>query len=49
MLDVGLEVSGKSLVAYAVHERTQRVFEGERPVSRAGLRALRQAVGPAAS
>lgn len=46
MVYVGLDVSGKSLVAYAVNERKQRVFEGERPASRAGLRALAQAVGP---
>jgi transposase len=45
MIYIGLDVSGKSLVAYAVNERKQRVFEGERPASRAGLRALMQAVG----
>lgn len=30
---VGLDVSGKSLVAYAVTMRKQRVFEGERSAS----------------
>lgn len=45
MVYVGLDVSGKSLVAYAVNERKQRVFEGERSASRAGWRALMQAVG----
>ena len=34
MVYVGLDVSGKSLVAYAVNERKQRVFEGEQPASR---------------
>jgi len=45
-LYVGLDVSGKSLVAYAVNERKRRVFEGEGPASRAGLRALMRQVGP---
>lgn len=45
MLYVGLDVSGKSLVAYAVNERKQRVFEGEQPASRVGLRTLLRAVG----
>ena len=33
MVYVGLDVSGKSLVAYAVNERKQRVFEGEQPAA----------------
>lgn len=37
MVYVGLNVSGKSLVAYAVNERKQRVFLGEQPATRAGL------------
>lgn len=45
MVYVGLDVSGKSLVVYAVNERKQRVFEGEQPASRAGLRALLRQVG----
>lgn len=45
MLYVGLDVSGKSLVVYAVNERKQRVFEGEQPATRAGLRALLGQVG----
>jgi len=45
MLYVGVDVSGKSLVGYAVNERKQRVFEGEQPASRAGLRALMRQVG----
>jgi len=45
MVYVGLDVSGKSLVAYAVNERKQRVFEGEQPASRVGLRALLRQVG----
>jgi transposase len=45
MVYVGLDVSGKSLVAYAVNERKQRVFAGEQPASRAGLRALLRQVG----
>jgi transposase len=45
MLYVGLDVSGKSLVAYAVNERKQRVFAGEQPASRAGLRTLLRLVG----
>ncbi|WP_447973854.1 IS110 family transposase [Nitrospira sp. Kam-Ns4a] len=48
MLSVGLDVSGKRLVAYAVTERKQRVFEGEQPASRVGLRALLRQVGPGA-
>ncbi len=48
MLSVGVDVSGKSLVAYVVNERKQRVFEGEQPASRAGLCALvrQMGVGP---
>jgi transposase len=45
MVYVGLDVSGKSLVAYAVNERKQRVFAGEHPASRAGLRTLLRQVG----
>lgn len=45
MVYVGLDVSGKSLVAYAVNERKQRVFAGEQPASRAGLRALVRQIG----
>jgi hypothetical protein len=45
MVDVGLDVSGKSLVAYAVNERKQRVFEGAQPATRAGLRTLMRQVG----
>ncbi|MBH0203873.1 MAG: transposase, partial [Nitrospira sp.] len=45
MVYVGLDVSGKSLVAYAVNERKQRVFEGEQPASRVGLRALVRQIG----
>ncbi len=45
MVYVGLDVSGKSLVVYAVNERKQRVFEGEQPATRAGLRALLRQVG----
>lgn len=45
MVYVGLDVSGKSLVAYAVNERQQRVFEGEQPASRVGLRALVRQIG----
>ncbi|HXF93977.1 MAG TPA: transposase, partial [Nitrospiraceae bacterium] len=45
MVYVGLDVSGKSLVVYAVNERKQRVFAGEQPASRAGLRALLRQVG----
>lgn len=48
MVYVGLDVSGKSLVAYAVNERKQRVFAGEQPASRAGLRALLRQVGAGA-
>lgn len=45
MVYVGVDVSGTSLVAYAVTERKQRVFAGEQPVSRAGLRTLLRQVG----
>jgi hypothetical protein len=45
MVYVGLDVSGKSLVAYAVNERKQRVHAGEQPATRAGLRALLRRVG----
>jgi transposase len=48
MVYVGWDVRGKSLVAYAVNERKQRVFEGEQSATRAGLRALvrQMGVGP---
>lgn len=45
MVYVGLDVSGKSLVVYAVNARKQRVFEEEQPTIRARLRALRRQVG----
>jgi hypothetical protein len=45
MVYVGLDGRGKSLVASAVNERQQRVFAGEHPASRAGLRALLRQVG----
>jgi hypothetical protein len=45
MVYVGLDVRGKSLVAYAINKRKQRVFEGEQPATRAGLRALLRQVG----
>lgn len=48
MVYVGVDVSGKSLVAYAVNERKQRVFEGEQPATRAGVRALLRQVGAGA-
>jgi hypothetical protein len=48
MVDVGLEGSGKSLVAYAVNERKQRVYVGEQPATRAGLRTLLRQVGAGA-
>lgn len=45
MMDVGLDVSGKSLVAYAVNERKRCVYEGTGTPTRAGLRTLLQQVG----
>jgi transposase len=48
MIYVGLDVSGKSIVAYAVTERKRCVFEGEQPASRAGLRTLLRQVGAGA-
>jgi hypothetical protein len=45
MLYVGLDVSGKSLVAYALTERKQRAFEWSGQATRAGLRALMQQIG----
>ena len=48
MIYVGLDVSGKSIVAYAVTERKRCVFEGEGPSSRLGLRALLRRVGAGA-
>jgi transposase len=48
MVYVGLDVSGKSLVGYAVNERKRCVYKGEQPASRVGLRALvrQMGVGP---
>jgi hypothetical protein len=46
MWSVGLDVSGKRLGVSAVNERKRRVFEGEGPASRAGVRALMRQVGP---
>lgn len=48
MMYVGLDVSGKSLVAYVVNERKQCVFKGEQPASRVGLRTLVRQVGAGA-
>lgn len=48
MLYVGLDVSGKSIVAYAVTERKRKVFEGECASSRAGLRGLMHQLGEGA-
>lgn len=48
MVYVGLDVRGKSLVVYAVNERTRGVVQGEGTSSRAGLRALVQQVGAGA-
>jgi hypothetical protein len=45
MVSVGLDGRGKSLVASAVNERQQRVFEGAQPATRAGLRTLLRQVG----
>ncbi|MEW6246987.1 MAG: IS110 family transposase [Nitrospirota bacterium] len=45
MLDVGLDISGKSVVGYAVNERKRCVYAGTAAATRAGLRALRQQVG----
>ena len=45
MVYVGLDVSGKSLVTYAVNERKQRVSAGEQPATRAGLRAMVRQIG----
>lgn len=42
MLYVGLDVSGQSIVAYAVTERKRCVFEGAGNPTRAGLRGLLQ-------
>jgi len=47
MIYVGLDVSGKSLVAYAVNERKQWMGESEGAATRAGLRALLPRMGPA--
>jgi len=45
MADAGLDVSGQSLVVYAVNERKRCVSEGTGAPTRAGLRALVQPVG----
>ena len=45
MLYVGLDASSESIVAYAVTERKQCVFEGSGKPTRAGLRALIQRLG----
>lgn len=45
MLYVGLDLSSKQIVGYAVNERKRCVYEGTGPASRAGLRAVVQAVG----
>jgi transposase len=45
MVYVGLDVSAKSIVAYAMTERKQRVFEGSGTPTRAGLRALLHQIG----
>lgn len=45
---VGLDVSGKSVVASAVNERKRCVCEGEGPSSRAGLRTLVRRIGEGA-
>ncbi|GIW54730.1 MAG: IS110 family transposase [Nitrospiraceae bacterium] len=45
MVYVGLDLSSKQIVAYAVNERKRCVYEGTGPASRAGLRAMVQAVG----
>lgn len=45
MVYVGLDVSGKSLVGYAVNERKRCVYKGEQPASRVGLRALVRQIG----
>ncbi len=47
-MSVGLDVSGKSLVAYAVNERKPRVFAGKQPATRAGLGAMLRQVGAGA-
>ena len=48
MLYVGLDISGKSIVAYAVTERKRKVFEGECASRRVGLRALIKQLGDGA-
>ena len=48
MLYVGLDLSSQAIVAYAITERKQRVFEGSSKPTRAGLRALLQQVGAGA-
>jgi transposase len=48
MVYVGLDVSGKSLVVYAVNERKRCVYEGTGGPTRAGLRTLLRQVGAGA-
>lgn len=48
MVYVGLDVSGKSLVVYAVNERKRCVYEGTGVPTRAGLRTLVQQAGAGA-
>jgi transposase len=45
MVYVGLDVSGKSLVVYAINERKRCVYEGSGVPTRAGLRTLVRQVG----
>lgn len=45
MVYVGLDVSAKSIVAYALTERKRCLFEGSGLATRAGLRALMQRIG----
>src|SRR5215831_2603501 len=48
MIDVGLDISGQSIVTYAVTARKQCVFKGQGPSTRAGVRALLERMGPGA-
>lgn len=45
MIYLGLDLSSKQIVAYAVNERKRCVYEGMEAATRAGLRALVHAVG----
>jgi hypothetical protein len=45
MLYVGVDLSSKQIVAYAVNERKRCVYEGAEAATRAGLRAMMHAVG----